>query len=138
MRKTLLALAAAATLAVSAGSPAYAGPRIYPGPGAIRTGQAMSMPRLDSRSPLLLAYRALLGRLYLARAHLRLIRVAARAGAVPVRRRSVPPETLEARRAQGRVALRVGDRDVPEPVRVRGRCSADGLTHPVLAVVLPV
>jgi len=42
MRKTLLALAAAATLAVSAASPAYAqrdgwgpgpGPRTYPGPG---------------------------------------------------------------------------------------------------------
>ena len=33
MRKTLLALAAAATLAVSAASPAYAGPRNYPGPG---------------------------------------------------------------------------------------------------------
>jgi hypothetical protein len=33
MRKTLLALAAAATLAVSAASPAYAAPRTYPGPG---------------------------------------------------------------------------------------------------------
>ena len=33
MRKTLLALAAAATLAVSAASPAYAGPLTYPGPG---------------------------------------------------------------------------------------------------------
>src|SRR6516162_1812685 len=33
MRKTLLALAAAATFAVSAASPAYAGPRTYPGPG---------------------------------------------------------------------------------------------------------
>ena len=33
MRKTLLALAAAATLAVSAASPAYASPRNYPGPG---------------------------------------------------------------------------------------------------------
>jgi hypothetical protein len=33
MRKTLLAFAAAATLGVSAASPAYAGPRTYPGPG---------------------------------------------------------------------------------------------------------
>ena len=33
MRKTLLALAAAATLAVSAVSPAYAFPRYYSGPG---------------------------------------------------------------------------------------------------------
>jgi hypothetical protein len=33
MRKTLFAFAAAATLAVSAVSPAYAGPRTYPGPG---------------------------------------------------------------------------------------------------------
>ena len=33
MRKTLLALAAAATLAVSAASPAYAGPRYDYGPG---------------------------------------------------------------------------------------------------------
>ena len=33
MRKTLLALAAAATFAGSAASPAYAGPRTYPGPG---------------------------------------------------------------------------------------------------------
>jgi hypothetical protein len=32
MRKMLLAVAAAATLAVSAASPAYAGPRTYPGP----------------------------------------------------------------------------------------------------------
>jgi len=33
MRKTLLALAAAATLAVSVASSAYAVPRTYPGPG---------------------------------------------------------------------------------------------------------
>jgi hypothetical protein len=33
MRKTLLALAAAATLTVSAASPTYAGPRYYSGPG---------------------------------------------------------------------------------------------------------
>ena len=33
MRMTLLALAEAATLAVSAASPACAGPRTYPGPG---------------------------------------------------------------------------------------------------------
>jgi hypothetical protein len=33
MTKTLLALAAAASLAVSAVSPAYAFPRYYPGPG---------------------------------------------------------------------------------------------------------
>jgi hypothetical protein len=33
MRKTLLALAAAATLAASAVSPAYAAPRYYSGPG---------------------------------------------------------------------------------------------------------
>jgi hypothetical protein len=33
MGKTLLALAATATLAVSAASPAYASPRTYPGPG---------------------------------------------------------------------------------------------------------
>src|SRR5262245_29318150 len=33
MRKTLLTLAAAATLTVSAASPACAGPRTYPGPG---------------------------------------------------------------------------------------------------------
>jgi hypothetical protein len=33
MRMTLLALAAATTLAVSIASPAYAAPRTYPGPG---------------------------------------------------------------------------------------------------------
>jgi hypothetical protein len=33
MRKTLLACAAAATLAVSVALPAYPGPRTYPGPG---------------------------------------------------------------------------------------------------------
>ncbi len=63
MRKTLLALAPVATLVVSAVSPAYAGPRydygpggnpciraLIPEPAAIRTGRAMSMPRLESRS----------------------------------------------------------------------------------------
>jgi hypothetical protein len=48
-----------------------------PDPAAIRTGRAMSMPRLESRAPLLLGYPGLLGRLCLAqapRAHLRLIR----------------------------------------------------------------
>ena len=49
---------------------------LIPDPAAIRTGRAMSMPRLDSRSPLLLDYPALLGRSCVARsprAHLRLI-----------------------------------------------------------------
>jgi hypothetical protein len=49
---------------------------LIPDPAAIRTGRAMSMPRLDSRSPLLLDYPALLGRSCVARSprvHLRLI-----------------------------------------------------------------
>lgn len=49
---------------------------LIPDPAAIRTGRAMSMLRLEIRCPLLLAYPALLGRLWLARApraHLRLI-----------------------------------------------------------------
>jgi hypothetical protein len=50
---------------------------------------------------------------------------------------SVPPEVFEPRRAQGRVTRGVGDGDMAEPVRVRVRSSADGLTHPVLAIVFP-
>ena len=88
MRKTLLALAAAVTLAVSAASPAYAGPRYDYGPGGNPYPRTYSgpggypywsgyvdAPVGDPTGPLLLEDPALLGRLCLARApraHLRL------------------------------------------------------------------
>ncbi|MHC2651834.1 hypothetical protein ACVMHY_004413 [Bradyrhizobium barranii subsp. barranii] len=90
MRKTLLALAAVATLAVSAASPAYAGPRYdygpggnpyprtYPGPGGYPYWSGyVDAPVGEPIPPLPLDNPALLGRAWLARtprAHLRLIR----------------------------------------------------------------
>jgi hypothetical protein len=95
MRKTLLALAAAATLAVSAASPAYAGPpydygpggnpypRTYPGRDGYPYWSGYVDAPVGQPTSLLLAYPALLGRLCLARApsaHLRLIRSLAKGG----------------------------------------------------------